>query len=233
MMTGGDIGWNMWNISADLQFEDKGPIEEGMLLVHSARFSTIQEVIGGVSGNGIISLKSLDYPDSNKTIRVDGQVISFAFGKTRCDLAYGVDRRMITVGTSSNRLKPITLRNLPSSPLCIEYSPIRRQLAIGGDSGTVLLVDLDSGNRFLFNIGETSRVLVLRYSPDGESLAIGTGVGKLFIAPLPNHRFDPPTPPKELALDRLTNQMPTAEELRNPLKRLQSLLPPAVEEDQP
>jgi WD40 repeat protein len=232
MMTGGDIGWNMWTISPNLEFVDNGPIEEGMLLVHSVRFSTIQEVIGGVSGNGIISLKSLEYPESNKTIRVDGQVISFAFGKTRCDLAYGVDRRMITIGTSSNRLKPFSVRTLPANPLSLEYSPVRRQVAIGGDDGTVVLVDLDSGKRHIFNIGEISRILVLRYSPDGESLAIGTGAGKLFLAPLPNDRFEPPTPPKELALDRLTNQIPTQGEIRNPLKSLQSLLAPPVE-DQP
>ncbi len=109
---------------------------------------------------------------------------------------------------------------------------MRRQLAIGGDDGTVLLADLDSAKRHLFHIGEVSRILVLRYSPDGNSLAIGTGAGKLLMATLTNDRFDPPTPPKELALDLLTNQIPTPQDLRNPFKNLQSLLTPP-EVDQP
>jgi serine/threonine protein kinase len=230
MMTGGDIGWNMWTITPDLQFEDQGEIEKGMLLVHSTRFSSVQDVIGGVSGNGIISLKSLRYPESDKAIRVQGQVISFAFGKTRCDLAYGLDRRRVYVGTSSNRLKPISLRGLPSNPLSLDYSPVRRQIAIGGDNGLVLIVDLDTEKRHLFNVGEDSRILVLRYSPDGETLAMGLGTGKLLSARLPNHRFDPPTPTRELVLDRLTNQLPTREDMQNSLGRLGTLLTLPAEE---
>jgi serine/threonine protein kinase len=223
MMTAGDVGWNMWKITDDLTFTDQGPIQEGMLLVHSARFSSVQPVIAGVSGNGIISLRSLEYPSSNRSIEVGDQVISFAFGKTRCDFAYGLNRRYVFAGSSSPRVTTSQFRGLLSNPLSLEFSPTRRQLAIGGENGTILFVDLDTGQRIPFSVGEDSRILVIRFAPDGNSVALGLGTGKIYYVPLPVERFGPPTPKSELALDLLAVNLPSKEQISRPLESLRSI----------
>jgi WD40 repeat protein len=57
----------------------------------------------------------------------------------------------------------------------VDVSPDGRRLAVGGKKGTIKIWDLETGNELLELRGHSNEVLQVVFSPDGRSLASGSG----------------------------------------------------------
>ncbi len=222
-LTGGDTGWNLWELSDDRKLIDQGPISAGLVLVHTVRHSAAQGTVAATSGNGVVTVRSLKFPGSSKRIDTDDQVFAFAFAHTRCEFAYATRRGRVVLGATTSRITRTTvLAQGDLAPLVMEFSPNRRLLAIGEESGRVTLFDIDSGRRHPFSIGSRNAITALRFSTHGDQLALGTSTGEVLLARLPLDRFSPPTPRTELLLDKAANYLSDAKRPSRPMgpKRL-------------
>lgn len=212
-VTGGDLGWNLWQLPSDRQPVDEGAVSDGLVLVHSVRYSRVQHVVAATSGNGLVRVHSFDNPANSVSYSADDQILGIAFSQSRCELVFASQRGKILFGTGSSRIKPRASLTFPQNPpRVVEFAPNRPLLALGHSDGTVTLVDLESNLRHRFTTELASAVTVLRFSRDGEALAIGNAAGDVLWARLPVERFTPPTSAWELALDRAANLLPPVKE---------------------
>ncbi len=207
-VTGGDVGWNHWSITGQGKLVDRGTIGNNLLLVHTVRYSQVQQVMAATSGNGIVSIYNLQSPDRSLTLSKDDQVLAFAFGRARCEFAFVSRRGRMQTGTSSPRVvQKHKLASAAIMPVTLEFAPNRRLLAVGEERGYVSFFDLESGACHRFTTGRHEAVTTVRFSPDGKTLALGDSAGAIQVAPLPAEILPPVVPPKELALDLAASTM--------------------------
>lgn len=229
-LTGGDVGWNHWTIAQDGTMTDHGSVSDGLVLVHTVRYSPIQKIVAAASGNGIVTVHSLAYPRTSSTLNESDQALAFAFARARCELAYATRPGKMTLGSTSPRVAARGLTKGGLDPLVLEFAPNRRLLAVGEEQGAVTLFDLDGDKRQRYYTGHEHAVTAIRFSPDGDSLALGDAGGFVRMAQLPPEMLSAPTPKSELALDLAANLLSPKAKAE---VRQQAAAPQAKQEAQP
>src|SRR5204862_48278 len=58
--------------------------------------------------------------------------------------------------------------------LCLAFAPDEQTVALGGESGTVLLYDVSTGEQCGSFAGHPGRVVALAFTPDGKTLAVAS-----------------------------------------------------------
>lgn len=228
-VTGGDLGWNHWSLRGKDKMVDRGSITDGLVLVHTVRYSQVQSLIAATSGNGIVSIHSLVSPDRSVQQTKDDQVLAFAFGHARCEFAFVTRRGRIQLGSSSPRVEHTTKLAAPSMmPLVLEFAPNRRLFVAGEENGRLSFFNVETGACRQFSTGRKYGVTAVRFAPGGESLAIGDSSGAVLIAKTPEEILPPVVAKGELTLDLAANVV--AQLKRAPAK---TPLPPAREAPQP
>lgn len=228
--TGGDFGWNMWELRDDDSMVDGGLITDGMAVVNSIRFSTVQPFVASAAANGRIMVYNLATrtPVYNWSIT---EQIAFAFAKTRCEFAFSQRNGEIIRGSSTPRIKAATLAKWSRPAMALDFSPDRRVVAAAGESGdSVNFFDLERDQTVRFSTGRKMAIQSLTFSPDGKKLAVGNVGGEIVVANVPLDRLSAPTPKKELQMDLAGNLVVSKDQIERASKAIKSLFPSAAPE---
>jgi hypothetical protein len=222
LVTGGDVGLRYWELQEDGSLRDMGWIRDNLVLVHSVRFSQVRALAAAVSGNGFVVIHPFDNPLAEISNRYPEQVVSVALGRARCEFAFGTQRGQIIQASNSSRLKAIgPVGSVSFPPSTMDFAPNRRVLAVsGGDAGAVAFFDMESKRRLIRSLKTGETITVVRFSPDGEDLAMGTSSGKVYLVRVPAEEFSSPVDRKEVVLDLASNYIPTGSEHFNGLRAL-------------
>lgn len=211
VVTGGDVGWHLWELLPNKSIADRGPIPGDMVLVHTVQFAPVLSVVTAASGNGYVAAHSLINPASSSLQKLTDQGLAVACGKTRCEMVFGTQQGKLVHRSTSSRLADIGfVGSVDFTPTAMDFSPKRRVLAVAGKKdGSVAFYDMNQKKVYRYHTNHASRITVLRFSRDGEFLAIGSAGGSVIHAKAPTELFSDPTPPQELAMDALANYIPT------------------------
>ena len=190
LSAGKDSRIRMWSSTMEPKFlfdVSKFGVSTSVLSVSLSRDAT--SILFSISDADIFEISAIDGSD----LRGGPIVKSHAYGNINCAdthpskfefVTIGADRTVRVIDMTTKSL--LRMAKLDTEGRTVAYSPIGDVIAIGTDNSTTngcMFVILNEENLSILHSARDTRrpVTVIKFSPEGETLAVGTQDGSIFL----------------------------------------------------